>query len=209
MFSSVAGKFQNADRKNIMTQTSGSATTGLGVAAYIQLTGGTGGSALSNPSGGTLAHPGSNGGNGQGIGATAGGTFPVAQYALTLSVSGAGTYETTANLTAELFDVQNNPYVPSDLDQFTAISYNNPSAGSPSWYRPSNFAGYSPDVASVSASGISGSTAGIAVTALNPGQAIVEVAFATFDNTLGNTAQPPADQPVMKIYVQVVVTVIP
>jgi hypothetical protein len=149
------------------------------------------------------------GGNGQGVGATAGGTFPVAQYAITLSVSAAGTYETTADLTALLVDVQNNPYDPSDLDQFTAVSYNNPSAGSPSWYRPSNFAGYSADVASVAAAGISGSTAGITVTALNPGQAVVEVAFATFDNTLGNSAQPPADQPLMKIYVQVLVTVIP
>jgi hypothetical protein len=184
-------------------------TDGLGVAAYITLSGGTGASALTNCSGGSLTHPGTTGGNGQGIGATAGGVFPVAQYAITLSVSGAGTYETTALLTADLVDVQNNQYAPSDLDQFTAISYNNPSAGSPSWYRPSNFAGYSADVASVSAAGISGSTSAISVTALNPGQAIVEVAFATFDNTIGNTAQPPADQPVMKIYVQVIVTVIP
>ena len=192
-------------------------TDGLGVAAYVVLSGGTGASALSNHSGGSLGHPGSNGGNGQGIGATEGGSssvatapgYPNAQYAITLSVSGAGTYETSAALTAGLVDVQNNPYDPSDLDQFTAVSYNNPSAGSPSWYRPSNFAGYSADVASVVAAGISGSTAGITITALNPGQAIVEVAFATFDNTLGNTAQPPADQPVMKIYVQVVVTVIP
>jgi hypothetical protein len=184
-------------------------TDGLGVAAYVQLAGGTGASALSNPSGGSLTHPGSNGANGQGIGATAGGVFPVAQYAITLSVSGAGSYETTAALTASLVDVENNPYDPSDLDQFTAISYNNPSAGSPAWYNPSNFAGYSADVASVSAAGISGSTASISITALHPGQAIVEVAFATFDNTLGNTAQPPADQPHDKIYVQVIVTVIP
>ena len=183
-------------------------TDGLGVAAYLQLAGGTGASALSNPSGGTLTHPGSNGANGQGVGATAGGVFPNAQYAITLSLSAAGTYETTASLTASLVDVQNNSYDPSDLDQFTAISYGNPSAGSPSWYNPSNFSGYNADVASAVAAGISGSTSSITVTALNLGQCIVEVAFATFDNTLGNTAQPPADQPVNKIYAQVIVTVI-
>jgi hypothetical protein len=194
--------------------TSGSQTTGLGVAAYIQLAGGTGASALTNTSGGSLTHPGSNGGNGQGIGATAGGVFPVAQYAITLSVSGTGTYETTADLVASLVDAQNNPYDPSDLDQFTSVSYNNPSQGSPAWYNPSNFAGYNPNVASTTASGISGSTSTVAITALNPGQAIVEVCFATFDNTLG-AANPAAgantveSQPLMKIYVQVVVTVIP
>lgn len=192
-------------------------TTGLGVAAYITLAGGTGASALANPSGGTLTHPGSNGTNGQGIGATAGGVFPNAQYEITLSVSGTGTYETAAVLTATLVDVQNNPYDPSDLDQFTAISYNNPSAGSPSWYRPSPGTSggttgnttYDADVASIVAAGISGSTSSITITALNPGQAICEVAFATFDNTLGNTAQPPADQPLQKIFVQVIVNVIP
>jgi hypothetical protein len=191
-------------------------TDGLGVAAYVQLSGGTGASALSNRSGGSLTHPGTNGGNGQGIGATAGGVFPVAQYAITLSVSGAGTYETSAVLTAYAVDVQNNLYQPSDLDAFTAWSANNPSQGSPAWYNPSNFAGYNPNVASVSAAGISGSSEAITVTALNPGQAIVEVAFATFDNTLG-VANPNGSgyvpevelQPLMKIYVQVVVTVIP
>jgi len=198
-------------------------TDGLGVAAYVQLSGGTGASALSDRSGGSLVHPGTNGGDGQGIGATAGpssgpGNFPVAQYAITLSVSGAGTYETSAVLTAYAVDVQNNVYEPSDLDAFTAWSQNNPSAGSPAWYNPSNFAGYNPNVASVSEAGISGSSEAITITALNPGQAIVEVCFATFDNTLGlanpnvNNAPyvPPVEQqPLMKIYTQVVVTVIP
>lgn len=175
-------------------------TDGLGVAAYVQLSGSSGSSVIESNG---AAFP------GQGDGAVPSGTRPVAQYGLTLSVSAAGGYVTSLAAIASLVDAQNNPYDPSDLDQFTAISYNNPSAGSPEWYNPSNFAGYNPNVASVAASGISGSTAGITITALNPGQAVIEVAFATFDNTLGNTAQPPADQPVMKIYVQVVVTVIP
>jgi hypothetical protein len=188
-------------------------TDGLGVAAYVQLAGGTGASALSNPSGGTLAHPGSNGANGQGIGATAGGVFPNAQYAITLSLSGAGTYETTAALTASLVDVQNNPYDPSDLDQFVALSYGDPGAGSPAWYNPSNFAGYNANIASATAAGISGSTSSITITALALGQCIVEVSFATFDNTLGNqatatTPNPQSEQPLQKIYAQVIVTVI-
>jgi hypothetical protein len=169
---------------------------------------------LTNRSGGSVVHPGTSGGNGQGSGATAGGVFPVAQYAITLSVSGAGTYETSAVLTAFAVDVQNNLYQPSDLDAFTAWSANNPSQGSPAWYNPSNFAGYNPNVASVSAAGISGSSEAITITALNPGQAIVEVAFATFDNTLGAAnsaagADTVESQPLMKIYVSVVVTVIP
>jgi hypothetical protein len=160
-----------------------------------------------------LTHPGSNGTNGQGIGATAGGVFPNAQYAITLSLSGAGTYETSAALTASLVDVQNNPYDPSDLDQFVALSYGNPDAGSPAWYNPSNFAGYNANIASATAAGISGSTSSITITALALGQCIVEVAFATFDNTLGNqatatTPNPQSEQPLQKIYVQVIVTVI-
>lgn len=175
-------------------------TDGLGVAAYVHLSGSSGSSVI-GPVGTEMS--------GQGNGATPSGTRPVAQYALTLSVSAAGGFASSLAALASLVDAQNNTYVPSDLDQFTAISYNNPSAGSPTWYRPSAFSGYDADVASVSASGISGSTSSITITALNPGQAVVEVAFATFDNTLGNTAQPPADQPVMKIYVQVLVNVIP
>jgi hypothetical protein len=180
-------------------------TDGLGVAAYVQLSGSSGSSVIEAVG---TAFP------GQGNGASASGTKPNAQYGLTLSVSGAGGYASSLAATASLVDAQNNPYDPSDLDQFTAISYNNPSAGSPSWYRPSpgssgGSSAYDADVASISAAGISGSTSSVTITALNPGWAVCEVAFATFDNTLGNTAQPPADQPVMKIFVQVLVQVIP
>jgi hypothetical protein len=180
-------------------------TDGLGVAAYIQLSGSSGSSVIEAPG---TAFP------GQGNGASPSGTKPVAQYGLTLSVSAAGGYASSLAVTADLVDAQNNPYIPSDLDQFVAVSYNNPSAGSPSWYRPSpgssgGSLAYNADVASASAAGISGSTSSVTITALHPGQAIVEVAFATFDNTLGNTAQPPADLPHDKIYVLVIVNVIP
>jgi hypothetical protein len=172
-------------------------TDGLGVAAFVHVSGSSGSSVI----GGVGAEQ-----SGQGTGAVPSGTRPVAQYALTLSVSAAGGYASSLAATASLVDAQNNSYVPSDNDQFTAISYNNPSAGSPAWYNPSNFAGYNPNVASVSAAGISGSTSSITITALNPGQAVIEVAFATFDNTLGTN---PEGQPVQKIFVQILVTVIP
>lgn len=180
-------------------------TDGLGVAAYVQLSGGTGASALSNPSGGTLTHPGSNGANGQGIGATAGSTFPVAQYAITLSLSATGTYETVAVLTAALVDAKDNSY--SEVGNFVAKSYNNPSSGSPSWYRPSAYAGYSADVASVVASSTNDAT--ITITALALGHAVIEVEFPTFDNT--ETGTDGVTEPGIgdMIYCQVLVTVIP
>lgn len=199
-------------------------TDGLGVAAYVQLSGSSGSSVITNPSGGSTAHGGSvQGTNGQGIGATSGGSgssttapgFPVAQYAVTLSVSAAGGYASSLAVTARLADVQNNTYTP--VNTIVAKSYNNPSKGSPAWYRPSNFAGYSADVASVSEASVSAGNEVFTITALNPGQAIVECAFPTFDNTLGNQEpqSPPSPpnpetlNPLMAIYAQVIVTVIP
>jgi hypothetical protein len=183
-------------------------TDGLGVAAYVHVAGSSGSSVIES-NGAAFA--------GQGNGASASGTHPVAQYGLVLSVSAAGGFASSVAPTLSLVDAQNNPYLPSDLDQFTAISYNNPSAGSPSWYNPSPGSSggttgnttYNADIASVSVAGISGSTASATITALHPGWAVIEFAFATFDNTLGNTAQPPADQPAMKIFAQVLVQVIP
>lgn len=166
-------------------------TDGLGVAAYVTLTG----TGLTNPSGGSLAHPGSNGANGQGIGATSGGVFPNAQYALTLSLAGTS----TCQLTTVIKDVQNNTY--SQVTAPTYFSYGDPAnkAGSPpAWYNPSNFAGYDPNVASVSSSGL--------ITARHAGQTIIEVAFATFDNTLGNDGQA-QKEPNNFIYAQIIVTV--
>ena len=189
-------------------------TDGLGVAAYVTLSGSSGSSVIYNSSGGANK---SNGNNGQGIGpgTAASGHFPVAQYSLTLSVSAAGGYASSLAVTAALVDVGNNAYTP--VGTIVAKSYNNPSAGSPAWYNPSNFAGYSADVASVSESGVSSSNEVFTITALNPGQAIVECAFPTFDNTLGNQEpqSPPSPpnpetlNPLMAIYAQVVVTVLP
>lgn len=76
-------------------------------------------------------------------------------------------------------------------------SYNNPNAGSPSWYKPSPFTGYTGDIASVSAGGL--------ITALAVGQAIVEVSAPAFDN--GVAAQ--FGLAGNAIYTQIVVTVVP
>jgi hypothetical protein len=122
-----------------------------------------------------------------------------------LSVSAAGGYASSLAVTAALVDVGNNAYTP--VNTIVAKSYNNPSAGSPAWYNPSNFAGYSADVASVSESGVSSGNEVFTITALNPGQAIVECQFPTFDNTNGDYSQ--TGNPKDMIYVQVVVTVIP
>jgi len=178
-------------------------TDGVGVAAYVQLSG----TGLTNPSGGTLTHPGSNGANGQGIGATAGGVYPAAQYALTLSLTSAGGHQLYATLTASAVDAIDNSGATTTYDpinSFIAESYNDPANGSPAWYKPSAFAGYNASVASAAASGTNGST--ITITALAVGQAIVEVSFPTFDNTGGNS-QP--GQPINMIYCQVIVTVVP
>ena len=188
-------------------------TDGLGVAAYVTLSGSSGSSVIYNSSGGANQ---SNGNNGQGIGpgTAATGTEPVAQYALTLSVGANGGYETSLVCLAKLVDVANSQYTP--VNSIVVKSYNNPSAGSPAWYKPSNFAGYSADVASVSdTASISVGSESFVITALNPGQAIIEVLFPTFDNNLGNqtgdTVNPNVEayNPLMAIYVQVVVTVIP
>lgn len=180
-------------------------TDGLDVAAYVTLSGSNGSSVIYNSSGGADK---SNGNNGQGIGpgTAASGSFPVAQYSLTLSVSASGGYETSLVCLAKLVDVSNSQYTP--VNSIVVKSYNNPSAGSPAWYRPSNFAGYSADVASVSdTASISVGSESFVITALNPGQAIIEVQFPTFDNTNGDDSD--TGNPKDMIYVQVVVTVIP
>lgn len=179
-------------------------TDGLGVAAYVTLSGSSGSSVIHNSSGGANQ---TNGNNGQGIGpgTAASGTKPVAQYSLTLSVAAAGGYASSLAVTAALVDVANSAYTP--VNTIVVKSYNNPSAGSPAWYRPSNFAGYSADVASVTEATVSAGNEVFTITALNPGQAIVECQFPTFDNTTGDSSG--TGDPVDMIYVQVVVTVIP
>lgn len=189
----------------------GNSTTGLSVAAYVVLSG----TGLTNPSGGSLGNPGSTGGNGQGVGATEGGSgsvstapgYPQAQYALTLSLSSSGGYSNSATLTAALVDVENNSVSDTGAINFTAKSYNNPSAGSPSWYRPSNFGSYSADVASAVASSTDDAT--ITITSINVGNAIVEVAFPTFGLNDSSVPAGETDYDNDKIYVLVNVTVIP
>jgi hypothetical protein len=194
-------------------------TDGLGVAAYVQVTG----TNIVNTSGGSAKTQGTTGvgqlGQGIGSGAQVGGTgvYPVGQYALTLSLSAATvngvTYADTCQLTTVLADAKNNVYTTSNTGNVTYRSYGDPanSAGSaPSWYRPSNGSAtgsststYNPNVASVSSSGL--------ITGRHLGQTIIEVAFPTFDNTLGNGPQVSdglAAEPIMMVYCQIVCTVI-
>jgi hypothetical protein len=112
-----------------------------------------------------------------------------------------------------LKDVANTTYTPVGSPVYR--SYGDPAnkAGSaPSWYRPSRGTSggitgntsYDENVASVSSSGL--------VTARAVGQTIVEVAFPTFDNTLGNGPQVTGGltaEPIQMIFVQIVVNVIP
>lgn len=156
-------------------------TTGVGVAAYVQVTG-TG-----------ITSTGVNGqGNGAGTGST---NKPVAQYALTLSLAGTA----TCQLTTVIKDVANTTI--SQVGTPVYKSYNNPAAGSPAWYHPSPATiasnAYNANVASVSSSGL--------ITAIAKGQAIIEVQFPVFDNTLGTDT--PTGNPKEMIFVQIIVTV--
>lgn len=160
-------------------------TNGIGVAAFVQLSG-TGITANE-----TTAANKPNPGN----------------YTLTLSLTSAGGHQLYCTATASLVDVSDNTSTYSVYDpqqNFVAESYNDPAAGSPTWYKPSAVSGYSASVASAVASGTNGST--ITITALAVGTAVVEVSFPTFDNTIG-ASQP--GQPINMVYTQVVVTVVP
>lgn len=109
-------------------------------------------------------------------------------YSLSLNVGGTPN-PTTCQLTASLVDVNNTAYSP--VGSFVYKSYNNFTA------TESAFAGYSGKIASVSGSGL--------ITALSPGQAIIEVQFPTFDNTLGNDAN--TGNPDEMVYAQIIVQV--
>ena len=121
-------------------------TDGLNVAAYVQVTG----TNITNRANGGLTvateHTANDttGLNGQGTGAVASTDHPVAQYALTLSISGrtiGGTvYHDTCQLTTVLKDVANTTYSPVGTTVYK--SYGNPgTTGVPAWYKPSPFAG--------------------------------------------------------------------
>jgi hypothetical protein len=180
-------------------------TDGKGVAAYVQVTG----TNVVNNSGGAGSAQGTTGFPlGQGIGAAPSTNHPVAQYELTLSLASKTvngvSYANTCQLTTVLKDVANTTYTAVGSPVYR--SYGDPAnkAGSaPAWYKPSDFTGYNPNVASVSSSGL--------VTSRNAGQTIVEVAFPTFDNTLGNGPQVTGGltaEPIQMIFVQIVVNVI-
>jgi hypothetical protein len=186
-------------------------TDGLNVAAYVQVTG----TNITNCAGGglTIATEATandtTGLNGQGYGAVASTHHPVAQYALQLSLSGktiGGTvYASTCQLNTVLKDVANTTY--SGIQSPTYKSYNDPLAGNPAWYRPSNGqAGpetYNPNVASVSSTGL--------ITAIAKGQAIIEVQYPTFDFVQSSLDPEPTQasgDPVQMVYCQIVVTVV-
>lgn len=182
-------------------------TDGLNVAAFVQVTG----TNVVNNSGGAGSAQGTTGFPlGQGIGAAPSANHPVAQYALTLSLSAATvngvSYAATCQLTTVLKDVANTTYTPSGSPVYRSYGDPGNKAGSaPAWYNPSNFSGYHADVASVSSSGL--------ITARNIGQTVIEVAFPTFDNTLGNDPNASGDagmagEPKNFIYAQINVYVI-
>jgi len=113
-------------------------TTGLGVAAYVHIAGAN----VTSPSGGTTVHPGAvtNPVNGQGIGATAGGKYPVAQYAVTLSLSGAYGVSSEVELVGSLVDVANNAITNGgyNMTDFVWEAYCAPAPNTEGWYRPNN-----------------------------------------------------------------------
>jgi len=124
------------------------------------------------------------------------------EYAVTLSIGGTD----TVTVTVAIEDVAGSAY--SNVGEVVTRSYNNPSAGSPTWYKPSAASPYtnqSADVASVAAATSAGDLT-MVVTGLAVGQAIVEFEFPTFDNTEGNSGY---GTPKDMIYAQLIVTVTP
>lgn len=178
-------------------------TDGLDVAAYVHVTG----TGITNTSGGANKTQGSSastnpyGGQGIGAGTSASGTKPVAQYALQLSLAAAGGLAATCQLTVVLKDVINATYSTSNTANIKYKSYNNPDAGTPTWYNPDNYGSYTADIASVSSSGL--------ITALAVGQAIIEVQFPTFDDVMTPQTDSNTGNPTMMISCQIIVTVKP
>ena len=124
------------------------------------------------------------------------------QYHLDLSVSGAGGYAATCQLTTTIVDVKGTTYTP--VNSVVYKSYNDPTGA---FFNPSvlvlnnSSPKYSALIASVSAGGL--------ITALNPGQAIIEVQFPTFDDTQTPETDSDTGNPEEMIYSQVEVRVHP
>jgi len=167
-------------------------TDGLGVAVAIQLSGSSGSSVVT-----ALRTPGANK------------PYP-GVYTLTLSVAAAGGFAATLTPTATLVDASNAAYTPTGT--FRWRSYNNPAAGSPGWYHPSNFNDGTMNYVGAESNAAVNNTTG-AITVTKPGQAIIECSFPAFDNTQGLTAGGSIDntQPIYQsdIYVHIILTVIP
>lgn len=157
------------------------ATTGVGVAAFVQCTG----TNVTN----------CGGISGQGNGAIPSANHPVAQYSLQLSLSSKGGLSNTCQLSTVIKDVANTTVSQSQSPVYK--SYNYPLAGSPAWYNPKRQAGYNDNVASVTSGGL--------ITAVAVGQAIIEVQYPFAANTLGTFSQ--TGNPQEAIYAQIVVQV--
>ena len=197
-------------------------TTGLGVAAYVQVSGvnvtpagGLTGAPTNDAIGGaTSGYP-----QGQGSGASPSANHPVAQYALTLSLSGKTVngvlYASKAELAAVLKDVANNTITNGGYNQTDVVweAYCAPAPNTEAWYRPNNgTAGpntYNACVVTLGA-GYGTYDADVVVTANAVGQCIVEAQFPFADNTLGDNDgyNIPEQTPVQMIYAQIIVTVI-
>ncbi len=188
-------------------------TTGIGVAAYVQISGVN----ITNCAGGSTTHPGTLASpiNGQGIGATAGGVFPVAQYALTLSLSNKTIngvkYNSSAELIASIVDVLNEPIANGGYNQTTPTweAYCAPAPNTEGWYNPNAFSGYNACVVTLGAP-YGTYDADVVVTANAVGQCIVEAQFPFADNTLGDNGgyNIPEKTPVQMVYAQIICTVI-
>ena len=122
------------------------------------------------------------------------------QYALSLNVGGTPN-PATCQLTVTLVDVKGNTYS-ALVNAVTYKSYNDPVGA---FYNPSLIVlnntspKYSALVASVSASGL--------ITALNPGQAIIEVQFPCFDEVQSPETDSDTGNPKDMIYSQIICTV--
>lgn len=126
-------------------------------------------------------------------------------YAVTLSLSGTS----SVVVTPSLVDVTNTAYS-ATAASWVYRSYNDPQITETTFTSLSPAISYTAKIASVGASGASTVT----VTGLAKGQAIIEVAYPTFDNTegsitVGNLGGASAGTTVPKdaIYVQLIVTV--
>jgi hypothetical protein len=195
-------------------------TTGLGVPCYVHVSG-----TNVQPAGGITGAPsntaiGGSGGfpQGQGSGASPSKpSSPVAQYSLTLSLSGKTingvAYHNSCALVGAVVDVSDTVIPTSEYTLANFIWEAYQSFSSDLWYRPNAGAAgpntYNGQVVSLGAS-YGTYDVDVVVTAKNVGQCVVECQYPTFDNSLGDNSgyNPEEDTPVMMIYAQIIVTVV-